>query len=366
MNQALAASPEQLGTYRVDQSYEWNYQHGPLFAGPYPDVPPTPAKDFFGLPVASRLGISAGLLLNSRWIDTYARLGFDILTYKTVRSQARLCQDRPNWLFVDPADVSHLADRERPVQAHALPAIDLRETTASVSFGMPSRAPAEWMPDVARARALLGPRQVLIVSVVASPQAGGSADEVARDFGDLAAMAREAGAQVIEANLSCPNVRTAEGDIYNDVDLSARVARAMRAAAGDLPLLLKVGHMPDEARIAALLRAVAGQVNGLTMVNGLSRWVVNDSGQPAYGAGREKAGVLGRGVHALCVRQVASATRLIADERLDLQIIGNGGVADAEGARHYFEAGACAVMLGSAPMYDPTLAARLKTQHPEW
>lgn len=366
MSPAWNASPEQLGTYRIDRSYEWNYQNGPLFAGPYPDVPATPAKDFFGLPVASRLGVSAGLLLNARWIEAYARLGFDLLTYKTVRSQARLCQDLPNWLFVEPADVPHLADSQHPVRTHALPVIDPRDTTASVSFGMPSRVPAEWMPDVARARALLGPRQVLIVSVVASPAPGGSPDDVVRDFGDLAAMAREAGAQVIEANLSCPNVRTAEGDIYNDAALSGRVARAMRAAAGDLPLLLKVGHMPDEARLAELLRAVAGQVNGLTLVNGLSRWVVNSAGQPAYGAGREKAGVLGRGVHDLCVRQVASATRLIADERLDLQIIGNGGVADAEGARHYFEAGACAVMLGSAPMYDPTLAARLKTQHPEW
>jgi dihydroorotate dehydrogenase len=355
------------GTYRTDQSYEWNYQNGPIFDGSFPAVPATPLKQFFGLPVASRLGISAGILLNSRWIEAYARLGFDILTYKTVRSQARACQDLPNWLFVDPDDVPHLAMNERPVHAHAQPAdIALQDVTASVSFGMPSRAPKEWMADVARARALLGSHQVLIVSVVASPQPGSGSDEVVRDFAELAAMAREAGAQIVEANLSCPNVRTAEGDIYNDAELSARVARAMRESARDLPLLLKVGHMPDETRIAALLRAVAGQASGLTMVNGLSRRVVNAAGAPAYGVGREKAGVLGSGVHALCLHQVASATRLIATERLDLQIVGNGGVSDADSARNYFDAGACAALMGSAPMYDPTLAVQIKSQHPEF
>jgi len=354
------------GSYRTEQSYEWNYQNGPLLANSMPEVPVTPVKHFFGLPVASRLGISAGLLLNSRWIAAYARLGFDILTYKTVRSQARECQELPNWLFVDPADEPHLEMSERPVHAHAQPADAARqEWTCSVSFGMPSRAPKEWMADVARSRALLGPQQVLIVSVVASPQPGSGSDEVVRDFADLAAMAREAGAQIVEANLSCPNVRSAEGDIYNDAELSGRVARAMRESAGDLPLLLKVGHMPDEASLAALLRAVAGQANGLTMVNGLSRWIVSATEAPAYGADRKKAGVLGSGVHALCVRQVASATRLIAAERLDLQIVGNGGVTDADSARNYFDAGACAALMGSAPMFDPALATRIKARYPD-
>ena len=41
-----------------------------------------------------------------------------------------------------------------------------------------------------------------------------------RDFGDLAAMAREAGAQLVEANLSCPNVQSAEGELYHDAALS--------------------------------------------------------------------------------------------------------------------------------------------------
>ena len=90
-----------LTTYRLDQTYDWNFQNGPEYDGAFPPVPATSQKDFFGIPVNSRLGIAAGLLLNSRWISTYARLGFDILTYKTVRSSYRRCYDLPNWILID-------------------------------------------------------------------------------------------------------------------------------------------------------------------------------------------------------------------------------------------------------------------------
>ena len=46
-------------------------------------------RQFCGIPVQSPLGIPAGPLLNSRWLLYYASLGFDVLTYKTVRSSAR-------------------------------------------------------------------------------------------------------------------------------------------------------------------------------------------------------------------------------------------------------------------------------------
>jgi dihydroorotate dehydrogenase len=392
---ADAARPRslaRLGTYRIDRSYEWNYAHGPVWAGEWPAVPDTPTKRFFGYEVASRLGISAGLLLNSAWIDFYARCGFDILTYKTVRSRRRACYPKPNWLFVDDADARRLdrldaasgarrpngAERagrakrtERaPAAVHARtrpPAAGgYADWTSSVSFGMPSRDPAVWMPDVAKARDLLGARQVLVVSVVASPADGASAADIVRDFGDLAAMAREAGAQAVEANLSCPNVHSAEGDLYHDAALSGRIAGALRQGAGSLPVLLKIGHLADARRMAALLRAVAGRASGLVIVNGLSRPVLDAGGAPAYGAERRQAGILGRGVHPIGVRDVARAVEIIRRERLDLEVAGVGGIANADDAGRYFAAGANAALMGSAPMFDPAIAARLKTSHPEW
>lgn len=367
MTRSTPANPARAGTYRLDRSYEWNYTHGPVWTGELPVVPDTPTKRFFGCAVASRLGISAGLLLNSRWIDFYARCGFDILTYKTVRSRARACYAKPNWLFVDPADAGKLANPRRAVHALARPAAgDYADWTSTVSFGMPSRDPALWMGDVAQARRLIGPRQALVVSVVASVAAGAGEADIVRDFRDLAAMAREAGAQLVEANLSCPNVRSAEGELYQDAEMSGRIARALRDGAGALPVLLKIGHVEDDAKLAALLRAVAGRASGLVIVNGLSRPVLGLAGKPAFGAARRQAGILGRGVHAIGVHDVARALALIRRERLDLEVAGVGGVAGVADAQRYFDAGACAALMGSAPMFDPALAARLKAAHPEW
>ncbi|MHA1566055.1 MAG: dihydroorotate dehydrogenase, partial [Alphaproteobacteria bacterium] len=221
--------------YRIDETYEWNFQHGPSFDGPFPQVPETPHKDFLGIPVNSRIGITAGLLLNSRWIDTFARLGFDILTYKTVRSVHRESYGLPNWVFIDRDDQIDAHELDEVQRSRADTGGDYSAATSSVSFGMPSKAPAEWMPDVTRASNALRPGQVLIVSVVASPEPGSDVSHMIADFGLLTAMAREAGAHAVEANLSCPNVCTAEGDIFLDADLSGKIARAMQDNAGGIP-----------------------------------------------------------------------------------------------------------------------------------
>src|SRR5947199_314124 len=88
-------------TYDITQSYVFNYDRGPQFASPPPPIADGPCKEFLGRKVRSRIGISAGLLLNSKWMIGYARRGFDILTYKTVRSAHRPCYPPPNWVFVE-------------------------------------------------------------------------------------------------------------------------------------------------------------------------------------------------------------------------------------------------------------------------
>ena len=139
-----------METYRRDRSYRWNYERGPGFRGPFPKIPATPQKDFFGSRVRYRLGVAAGILLNSKWIECYSRLGFDVLTYKTVRSRERPCYPLPNWVFVDSKkDLEAGSDeilritRRRPR--------DPAEVTSAVCFGMPSQPPEVWRRDVSRA-----------------------------------------------------------------------------------------------------------------------------------------------------------------------------------------------------------------------
>jgi dihydroorotate dehydrogenase len=346
-------------TYDIAATYLENYERGPALDGA-PEVPETSPKEFLGRPVRSRFGIAAGLLLNSKWLLGYAQQGFDLLTYKTVRSRHRECYPPPNWVFVD-AD-----EGEGPV--HVIKDIpeDPAAISSAVCFGMPSMTPEVWREDVARCKAGLGEGQILIVSVVASPEPDWSAAQVADDYAQCAAWATEAGADVIEANFSCPNVCSAEGQVYLDAALSGDVSATIRTAIGETPLLLKVATFPDEESMSGFLRAVSKPADGVTLVNGISRPVLHRDGRPAFGENYVKAGVLGRIIHESSVASVRQACAIVDAEDLGLALAAVGGVSRAGDMGDFFDAGADAIMLGSSPMYLPNLACEIKSAHPDW
>ena len=179
--------------YDIAATYSENFERGPQLDAA-PAIPQTSPRPFLGRSVNSPLGVAAGLLPNAKWIEAYAARGWDLLTYKTVRSVARECYPVPNWVFVD-ADAG-----DGPVYATEILLADPVAISSAVCFGMPSREPAFWRQDIARAKAALVPGQLLIVSVVASPEADWSAAQVADDYAQCAAWAVEAGADVVEAN----------------------------------------------------------------------------------------------------------------------------------------------------------------------
>jgi len=349
-------------TYNIRETYRFNYERGPCFSssqeGPVASSG-VPSKEFMGLRVQSRLGIAAGLLLNSKWVLGYARRGFDILTYKTVRSSYRPCYDLPNWVFVEENGAG-------PAYALEAPPEDVAQVSSSVCFGMPSMEPEIWREDVRRAKSGLGEGQILIVSVVATPVEGASAGEVAADFRRCAEWAVQSGADAIEANFSCPNVCSSEGTIYQDASLTHFIAREIRAGIGTTPLLIKSGHLSGEEALGAFLHAVDGVANGVTMVNCLIRPVLHRDGRPVFGQPFRYAGVLGRGIHKQCVEDVRRAAGVIRRDQLNLSIAAVGGASTERDVVDFFEVGADAVLLGSAPMYRPDLAVELRRAHPEW
>ena len=280
-------------TYRIDQTFEWNFTYGPNFNGPWPPVPRTAMKDFFGISVASRFGIAASLLPNARWLDVYSRLGFDLLTYKTVRMKPRLCYPPPTWRFLDEKRTDALEDVDAPQWAIDGVPSQPSERTVAGSLGVPSQTPEFWERDIRHCRELIRPGQALIVSLVASAGPDTTVDSFLAEFEELARRVRGAGAQIVEANLSCPNVQKREGEAYRDPELARRIGAALRRGAGDLPLLMKVGGIEDTAAMRDLLRGVDGIFDGVIMMNGLSRAVVEASGEPSFGENRRRAGITG-------------------------------------------------------------------------
>lgn len=348
-------------TYDLQRTWEANCETGPIFAGESVEVPFTPMKTFLGLPVTSRIGIAAGLLPNSRWVLPYAKRGFDIVTYKTVRSVARPCYPLPNWVFVEDTEPP-----DGPVFVVETAGNDPALVSSSVCFGMPSAAPEVWREDIRHTRDRLGAGQLLIVSVVATPSQASSLSEIAVDFARCAAWAVEAGAHVVEANLSCPNVCSAEGTLYHDIAASRTVVHSIREAVGSTPLLLKLGVFPDDVRMQQFLCAMNGLADGVTLVNCISRPILHRDGQPAFGADFPKAGVLGRAIHEPSVAVVRAVKHCIEREGLKLEVAAVGGASTLKDVEDFFAAGADAVLCGSSPMYVPNLAIDCKRLHPEW
>jgi dihydroorotate dehydrogenase len=213
----------------------------------------------------SPLGVAAGLLLNSDWVKLYAELGFDILTYKTVRSVKHSSHPNPNCLFLNyygqlnDKDDSPLVTFNEPNNKQ----ISMDKLSITNSFGVPSAHPDEWRKDVERAKTYLRNGQILIVSVVGTAEKFKCATTVdniepfIKDFQKCAIWAKESGADIIELDFSCPNSPVEEGDIYKDEALSSAISRAVKQEIKDTPLFIKIGYVEAYDKLKSIIKANA-------------------------------------------------------------------------------------------------------------
>lgn len=341
--------PAQLPHYDVRQSYDWNYENAPEpLAAPVVDMPGT--WTFCGRSIGAPLGIAAGPLLNGRWVLYYASLGYEVLTYKTVRSRSRACYPQPNLL---PVRCGMLRDGSQPVAA----ALEMRGTWA-VSFGMPSRDPAIWRADIERTRRELPSGKVLVVSVVATAQEGWGLAELADDYATCARWAVESGADAVEVNFSCPNVSTRDGQLYLDFQAAQAVAARTRDAIGQRPLVIKIGHMTRAEEMERLVEAVEPFANALAMTNSIAAVVEDDAGEPLFDG--QRRGICGNAIREASLLQVREFARIIRGRSRPLQIVGVGGASTAEHVRQYLQAGAAHVQFATAAMLHPETALRIR------
>jgi dihydroorotate dehydrogenase len=340
--------PSSLPKYDRCQTYDWNYEHAP---DPVEiDVPEVPGEwRFCGLPVDSPLGVPAGPLLNGRWCLYYASLGFDVLTYKTVRSRARACYPLPN---LQPVQCEQLSGGETEVAAS-----DSMHGSWAVSYGMPSKTPDVWRADVEATRRALPPGKLLSVSVVATVQPEWTLDDLADDYSRCARWAMESGADVVETNFSCPNVTTCDGQLYQQPDDARRVAERVREAIGNTPYVVKIGHVANREAAAELLNAIAPKIDAIAMTNSVATNV--RAGDSLLFDGQRR-GICGEAIRDASLGQVRVVAELIRERGHATQIIGVGGIGNAEDVTRYLDAGAHACHLATSAMLDPAVAIRIK------
>lgn len=347
-------APAENPTWNLSKDFNWNYSNGPLLNDIPPELQSQQPVTFLSWQLRSPVGVAAGPLLNSKFVKVYARLGYSLLTYKSVRSCAWPAHPEPVLTRLNPKSKADLLDLKPLVADSETPWPSSAELSSANSVGLPSQRPEEWREDVRRAREALGQGQVLIVSVVGTPTVNGSVKELAADFARCARWAAEAGADMIEVNLSCPNVDSQEGDVYLHPIASLLVVQAARAAIGRIPLSAKLGYYPDNELMDEVLRSITPALDALTLTNAVKWSVVNSSGLAYFpGEDREYAGVGGAAIRELAKDNILNTIKFLRKQGRNIPIIAVGGVTQPQHVDDYLHLGATAVTIATAAIWQP-------------
>ena len=160
----------------------------------------------------------------------------------------------------------------------------------------------------------------------------------------------------LEINISCPNIAAGGAAMGATPKAAAEVMAALRARTSR-PLIVKMAPH-DVAEIGRALEAEGA--DALSLINTIPGMAIDVHTRRSRLA-RATAGVSGPAIHAIAVRMVWECAQAVK-----IPICGIGGVASGEDAAEMILAGATAVSIGTANMYDPACAPRILAELEEW
>jgi dihydroorotate dehydrogenase (NAD+) catalytic subunit len=181
--------------------------------------------------------------------------------------------------------------------------------------------------------------------VVIANLSGSSVDE----YAEGASLLDETSVDMIELNISCPNVKSGGMQFGMYPDDARRVVLAARKAAPHKPLMVKLSPNAADINGVALACVNAG-ADALSLVNTFKSMAIDvHKKRPVFG--NISAGLSGPAIKPIALRMVwelYSALREYA-----VPIVGMGGIANTEDALEFLMAGAAAVEVGSATFAHP-------------
>lgn len=169
-----------------------------------------------------------------------------------------------------------------------------------------------------------------------------------QEYADMTHALSQAGVDMIEINVSCPNVK--EGGALFGASASgiSSVVSACKKAA-TVPLIVKLSpNVTDIVEMAKAARDAGADC--LSLINTLLGMRIDTvTRRPILG--NNMGGLSGPAVKPVAVRMVYQVACAV-----DLPIIGMGGIMTADDAMEFLLAGATAVSVGTANLVDPMAA----------
>ena len=150
----------------------------------------------------------------------------------------------------------------------------------------------------------------------------------------------------LEVNISCPNVKHGGLAFGTDPNAAAEVTRAVKAVAGDKPVIMKLS--PNVTDIVAIAKACeAAGADGLSLINTMLGMRIDLNRKKPIIANK-MGGFSGSAIFPIALRMVYQVY-----EAVNIPIIGMGGVSSARDVIEMMLAGATAVGIGAANLVEP-------------
>lgn len=173
-----------------------------------------------------------------------------------------------------------------------------------------------------------------------------------------AEMLSETGVDIIELNISCPNVKVG-GMAYG---VKAEAAGTMVKMVRDVckkPLLVKLS--PQAENIPDMCKAVeAAGADGISLTNTFQACAIDlEKRKPVFN--NIFAGLSGPAVRPIALRMVWQAVGAV-----NIPVVGLGGIATGRDALEFIMAGATAVQVGAANFANPRAMQTIGEEMAEW
>jgi len=153
----------------------------------------------------------------------------------------------------------------------------------------------------------------------------------------------------IELNVSCPNIKQGGISFGQNPNLCAEITQAVKLAAPDKPLIVKL--TPNVTDITAIALSVErGGADAVSLINTITGMAVDiRSRRPKLA--NITGGLSGPAIKPIALRMVYEVYKAVS-----IPIIGMGGIMNGEDAIEFILAGASAVAVGTANFVRPAAA----------
>lgn len=164
-------------------------------------------------------------------------------------------------------------------------------------------------------------------------------------------LTKEEQIEILEINISCPNVRHGGMAFGTDPKAAAEITRAVKAVATK-PIYMKLS--PNVTDIVAIAKACADAgADGLSLINTLLGMRIDLQRRRPVLA-NTYGGYSGPGIFPVALRMVHQVTGAVS-----IPVIGMGGVSTARDVIEMMMAGASAVQVGAANLVDPMACPKI-------